>query len=140
MQARRGDAPSPCLSSTGHGFLGPSSHSQHGTFDSSMGSLPKLGSCRDPRQSRPLEACPPWTKSAHRHGHHRGCLGFHTRGQKEMSQGKHRVLKSKFITFCIFDFFFTKGKGEKERYTHLNAEFPRIARRDKPSSVINVKK
>ena len=24
----------------------------------------------------------------------------------------------------------TKGKGEKERYTHLNAEFQRIARRD----------
>ena len=24
-----------------------------------------------------------------------------------------------------------KGKGEKERYTHLNAEFERIARRDK---------
>ena len=24
-----------------------------------------------------------------------------------------------------------KGKGEKERYTHLNAEFQRIARRDK---------
>ena len=24
-----------------------------------------------------------------------------------------------------------KGKGEKERYTHLNAEFLRIARRDK---------
>ena len=23
------------------------------------------------------------------------------------------------------------GKGEKERYTHLNAEFQRIARRDK---------
>ena len=34
-----------------------------------------------------------------------------------------------------------KGKGEKERYTHLNAEFQRIARRDrKPSSVISVKK
>ena len=37
-----------------------------------------------------------------------------------------------------------KSKGEKERYTHLNAEFQRIARRDlkkkKPSSVINVKK
>ena len=34
-----------------------------------------------------------------------------------------------------------KGKGEKERYSHLNAEFQRIARRDrKPSSVINVKK
>ena len=25
----------------------------------------------------------------------------------------------------------TKGKGEKERYTHLSAEFQRIARRDK---------
>ena len=24
-----------------------------------------------------------------------------------------------------------KGKGEKEKYTHLNAEFKRIARRDK---------
>jgi len=35
----------------------------------------------------------------------------------------------------------TKGKGEKEKYTHLNAEFQRIARRDRtPSSVINAKK
>ena len=25
----------------------------------------------------------------------------------------------------------TKGKGEKERYTHLNSEFQRIAQRDK---------
>ena len=34
-----------------------------------------------------------------------------------------------------------KGKGEKERYTHLNAESQRIARRDKkPSSVISAKK
>ena len=34
-----------------------------------------------------------------------------------------------------------KGKGEKERYTHLNAEFQRIARRDKKaSSGINAKK
>jgi len=33
-----------------------------------------------------------------------------------------------------------KGKGEKERYTHLNAEFQRIARRDqKASSVSNAK-
>ena len=24
-----------------------------------------------------------------------------------------------------------KSKGEKERYSHLNAEFPRIARKDK---------
>jgi len=34
-----------------------------------------------------------------------------------------------------------KAKGEKERYIHLNAEFQRIAWRDKkPSSVINAKK
>ena len=35
-----------------------------------------------------------------------------------------------------------KGKGEKERHTHLNAEFQRITRRDekKPSYVINAKK
>ena len=26
-----------------------------------------------------------------------------------------------------------KGKGERERFTHLNAEVQRIARRDKPS-------
>ena len=25
----------------------------------------------------------------------------------------------------------SKGKGEKERYTHLNGEFKKIARRDK---------
>ena len=30
-----------------------------------------------------------------------------------------------------------KGKGEKERYTHLNAVFQRIARRDKKASVIS---
>ena len=36
---------------------------------------------------------------------------------------------------------YAKGKGEKERYTHLNAQFQRIARRDKrnPSSVINAR-
>ena len=32
-----------------------------------------------------------------------------------------------------------KNKGEKERYTHLNAEFQRLARRDKKASVINAK-
>ena len=29
----------------------------------------------------------------------------------------------------------TKNKGEKERYKHLNAEFQRIARRDKKASL-----
>ena len=34
-----------------------------------------------------------------------------------------------------------KGKGEKGRHTHLNAEFQRIARRDKKAfSAINAKK
>ena len=33
-----------------------------------------------------------------------------------------------------------KGKGAKERYAHLNAEFQRIARRRKLSSVISAKK
>ena len=34
-----------------------------------------------------------------------------------------------------------KRKGKKEKYTHLNAEFQRIARRDrKPFSMINAKK
>ena len=31
----------------------------------------------------------------------------------------------------------TKSKGEKERYTHLNAEFQRIARRDKKAFPTN---
>ena len=30
-----------------------------------------------------------------------------------------------------------KGKGEKERYTHLNAEFQRIARGDKKAFLSN---
>ena len=34
-----------------------------------------------------------------------------------------------------------KGKGEKERYTHLNTEFQRLARKiRKSSSVISAKK
>ena len=33
-----------------------------------------------------------------------------------------------------------KGKEENERYTHVNAEFKRMSRIRKPSSVINAKK
>ena len=40
-------------------------------------------------------------------------------------------LPAKFWDFLIYSKGKTKGKGEKERYTHLNAEFQRIARRDK---------
>ena len=32
-----------------------------------------------------------------------------------------------------------KGKGEKERYIHLNAEFQRIARRDKKAFLTDQK-
>jgi len=40
--------------------------------------------------------------------------------KKEMQKGKIAVQRRE-----------VKGKGEKERYIHLNAEFQRIARRDK---------
>ena len=33
-----------------------------------------------------------------------------------------------------------KGKGEKERYTQLNTEFQRTARRDKKAFLMNAKK
>ena len=33
-----------------------------------------------------------------------------------------------------------KGKGDKERYTHLNAEFQRIARRDKKAFLSDQRK
>ena len=33
-----------------------------------------------------------------------------------------------------------KGKGEKERCTHLNAEFQRIGEIRKPFSAVNIKK
>ena len=32
---------------------------------------------------------------------------------------------------CVLVYIKTKDKGEKERYTHLNAEFQRISRREK---------
>ena len=33
-----------------------------------------------------------------------------------------------------------KGKGEKERYIHLNAEFQRIARRDEKATIVIIAK
>ena len=45
-----------------------------------------------------------------------------------MQKGKMVVLTGLQIAEKRKD---VKGKGEKERYTHLNAEFQRIARRDK---------
>ena len=33
-----------------------------------------------------------------------------------------------------------KGKGEKERYTHFNVEFQRIARREKKAFLISMQR
>ena len=46
--------------------------------------------------------------------------------EKEMQKGKMVVWRG--LTEKRKE---AKGKGEKERYTHLNAEFQRVARRDK---------
>ena len=48
--------------------------------------------------------------------------------EKEMQKGKLIVWGGLQIAEKRRD---AKGKGEKERYTHLNAEFQRIARIDK---------
>ena len=45
-----------------------------------------------------------------------------------MQEGKVVVQKAKQIAEKRIE---TKGKGKRERYTHLNAEFQRISRRDK---------
>ena len=47
--------------------------------------------------------------------------------EKEMQKGKMVVEEALQIAEKRRKM---KGKGEKERYTHLNAEFQRIARRD----------
>ena len=48
---------------------------------------------------------------------------------------KNKCKKAKWLSEEAFQITETrreaKGKGEKERYTHLNAEFQRIAMRDK---------
>ena len=48
--------------------------------------------------------------------------------EKEMQKGKMVVWEALRIAMKRRE---VKGKGEKERYTYLNAEFQRIARRDK---------
>ena len=37
----------------------------------------------------------------------------------------------------VMDLVEAEGKGEKERYTHLNADFQIIARRDKKAFPVN---
>ena len=54
---------------------------------------------------------------------------------KTIPKGKKKCKKAKFLFEKALQTAMkrreVKGKGEKERYTHLNAEFQRIARRDK---------
>ena len=66
-----------------------------------------------------------------------GCLGSLTDSCEKRSekQRRRRNKKSKWLSEVALQIAVktreVKGKGEKERYTHLNAEFQRIASRDK---------
>ena len=54
---------------------------------------------------------------------------------------KKKCKKAKQLSEEALQIGMKRRKGEKESYTHLNAKFQRIARRDKkPSSEINAKK
>ena len=56
--------------------------------------------------------------------------------EKEMQKGKMVVLGG--LT-NIWEKKRTERQREKERYTHMNAEFQRITRRDKKDSAISVR-
>ena len=57
------------------------------------------------------------------------CNTVQETGIKTIPQ-KKKCKKAKWLSEEAFQIA-VKSKGEKERYTHLNAEFQRIARRDK---------
>ena len=48
---------------------------------------------------------------------------------------KNKCIKAKWLSEAVLQIAVkrgeAKGKGEKERYSHLNAEFQRIVKRDK---------
>ena len=52
---------------------------------------------------------------------------FRRQGSRPSSKKKAKWLSEEVLQIAVKK---VKGKGEKERYTHLNAEFQRIARRD----------
>ena len=62
------------------------------------------------------------------------CMTLQKTGIKTIPK-KKKCKKSKWLSEEVLQIAVkrreAKGKGEKERYTHLNAEFQRIARRDK---------
>ena len=51
--------------------------------------------------------------------------------RKRNAKKQNGCLRSKHLTNSCEKKRSDKSKGEKDRYTHLNAEFQRIARRDK---------
>ena len=57
--------------------------------------------------------------------------------EKEMQKGKMAFEEALQIAVKRRE---VKSKGEKKRYTHLNAEFQTIARRDKKTSLSDQKK
>ena len=66
-------------------------------------------------------------------------------GIKSIPKGKKKFKKANWLSEEVLQTAEkrreAKGKGTKERYTHLNAEFQRIARRDKKALfMINAKK
>ena len=74
-----------------------------------------------------------------------GSLGHCIRGSDQDHPQKKKCKKAKWLSEVALQIVEKrrqdKGKGEKKRYTHLNAEFQRTARRDKKAfTVINVKK
>ena len=62
-------------------------------------------------------------------------LGIEPRGSDQDHPQEKKMQKAKWLSEEALQVAVkrreVKGKGEKERYTHLNAEFQRIARRDK---------
>ena len=62
-------------------------------------------------------------------------MTLYRRQESKPSPGKRDANKAKWLSEKALQIPVNrrevKGKGEKERYTHLNAQFHRIARRDK---------
>ena len=62
-------------------------------------------------------------------------FSWHCTGDNDKDHPQEKEIKKKWLSeealLIAVKRSETKGKGEKERYTHLNSEFQRIARRDK---------
>ena len=69
---------------------------------------------------------------------------WHCTGRSDQDHPKKKMQKGKMFVEEALQIAEkrreAKDKGEKERYTHSNAEFQRIAKIRKPSSAINAKK